>query len=420
VSAESTLDVAVVGGGIVGLATAWKLLQARPGLSCVVVEKEAEVGRHQSAHNSGVLHAGLYYRPGSLKARLAVDGIRQMVRFCQQHEVPHEVCGKIVLAADDSELPGLRRLLERGRENGLAGLAWLEPAELREIEPHAGGVAAVRVPEEGIVSYPRVCLTLAELIRGLGGEVRTGTRVIGLVQDRGAWRLTTTAGEIRARFLVNCAGLHADRVAMLAGERPAVRIVPFRGEYYRLRAGRRSLVRHLIYPVPDPAFPFLGVHLTRMVGGEVEAGPNAVLALSREGYRRSAVRPRDAVEALAFPGVWRFLARHSRMCWYELRRSMSRELFAAALRRLVPAIGAADLEPGGAGVRAQAMTADGELVNDFAFATGPRAVHLLNAPSPGATASLAIGDEIVRRWRAATGQPATEPAGPRRPVAGTA
>jgi L-2-hydroxyglutarate oxidase len=414
------VDVAIIGGGIVGLASAWKLLQARPGLSCVVVEKEAEVGRHQSGHNSGVLHAGLYYRPGSLKARLAVDGIRQMVRFCREHEVPHEVCGKIVLAADDSELPGLRRLLERGRENGLAGLAWLEPAELREIEPHAGGVAGVRVPEEGIVSYPRVCQTLAELIRGLGGEVRTGARVINLVQERAAWRLATTAGEIRTRFLVNCAGLHADRVAMLAGERPAVRIVPFRGEYYRLRAERRSLVRHLIYPVPDPAFPFLGVHLTRMVGGEVEAGPNAVLALSREGYHRNAVRPRDALEALAFPGVWRFLARHSRMCWYELRRSLSRELFAAALRRLVPAIEAADLEPGGAGVRAQAMTADGELVNDFAFADGPRAIHLLNAPSPGATASLAIGDEIVSRWRAATSEPAAEPAVARRSAAGRA
>ena len=400
-------DVAVVGAGIVGLAAAWKLLLARPGMSVVVLEKEPDVGRHQSGHNSGVLHAGLYYRPGSMKATLAVDGIRQMVRFCRAQGVPHELCGKLVIAADASELPGLRDLMDRGRQNGLQGLAWLGSDELREVEPHAAGAAAVQVPEEGIVSYPQVCSTLATLIRSLGGEILTNARVGELTREESGWRLVTERGEIAAGFLVNCAGLHADRIARLAGERPSVQVVPFRGEYYRLRAERQHLVRHLIYPVPDAAFPFLGVHLTRMIGGEVEAGPNAVLALSREGYRWRTLSLRDSAEAVAFPGLWRFLARHPRMCWYEIRRSFSRELFAAALRRLVPELEAADLEPGGAGVRAQAMTPDGQLVNDFAFANGDRAIHLLNAPSPAATASLAIGDEIVHRWRAGLGLPAS-------------
>jgi L-2-hydroxyglutarate oxidase len=409
------LDIAVIGAGIVGLAAAWKLLRAQPGISVVVLEKEPDVGRHQSGHNSGVLHAGLSYRPGSLKARLAVGGIRQMVRFCREHELPHDVCGKLVIATDASELPRLRELLDRGRQNGLQGLAWLGSDELREVEPHAAGAAALRVPEEGIVSYPQVCSTLRKLIQSVGGEILTSTRVMELGREASRWRLVTEHGEIAAGFLVNCAGLHADRIARLAGERPSVQVVPFRGEYYRLRAERQHLVRHLIYPVPDAAFPFLGVHLTRMIGGDVEAGPNAVLALSREGYRWGTLSLRDSAEVIAFPGLWRFLARHPKMCWYEIRRSFSRELFAAALRRLVPELEAADLEPGGAGVRAQAMTPDGQLVNDFVFTNGDRAIHLLNAPSPAATASLAIGDEIVDRWRASVGLPVAGPT-----LAGTA
>lgn len=387
----------VIGGGIIGLATAYKLLRAHPGRRVTVLEKERAVGRHQSGHNSGVLHAGLYYAPGSLKARLAVSGIRQMTAFCREHQIPHEICGKLVVATAAEELPRLRDLLDRGSRNGLAGLAWLEPEQFREIEPHAAGLAAVRVPEEGIVDYPRVCGVLAREIESMGGEIRLGAEVRQLVHERGGWTAGTTAGEARGDLLVNCAGLYSDRIARLAGERPAVRIVPFRGEYYTLGARASHLVRHLIYPVPDPAFPFLGVHFTRMIGGGVEAGPNAVLALAREGYRKRTISLRDTADALTFPGLWRFLRRYPGMSWREVRRSFSRELFAGALRRLVPELHTDDLTPGGAGVRAQAMLPNGELVQDFAFLDHPAALHLLNAPSPGATASLAIGDEIVRR-----------------------
>jgi L-2-hydroxyglutarate oxidase len=295
--------------------------------------------------------------------------------------------------------------LEQGRANGLAGLRWLGADELGAIEPHVRGVAGVHVPEEGIVSYPAVCQALVALIRELGGAVVTGAEVQSLKRDGPAWRVLTSVGDLRTSFLVNAAGLYADRIARLAGGRPALMIIPFRGEYYRLRPERRGLVRHLIYPVPDPAFPFLGVHLTRMIDGEVEGGPNAVLALAREGYRWDQVNGSELTEALLFPGLWRFLARHPRTCWHECRRSLSRRLFAAALARLVPELDSADLLPGGAGVRAQAMTPDGRLVNDFSFARGSQAIHLLNAPSPAATASLAIADEIVRLYRSGTGQP---------------
>jgi L-2-hydroxyglutarate oxidase LhgO len=395
-------DVMVIGGGLVGLATAYKLMLARPGLVVRVLEKEAEVGSHQSGHNSGVLHAGLYYKPGSLKARMAVDGIRQMTRFCEEHDVPHEICGKIVVATSDAELPRLRELYDRGTRNGLRGLEWLKPERIREIEPHAAGIAAVRVPEEGIADYPAVCRALRSEIEERGGHVSTGVRVTALRQSEESWVAATDGGEHEARLLVNCAGLHSDRVAAMAGERRDVRIVPFRGEYYKLRADRRFLVRNLIYPVPDPLFPFLGVHFTRLVRGGVEAGPNAVLAFAREGYRKAIVSARDTVDALGFPGVWRFLARYPTMCIAELRRSFSRELFAEALRRLVPEVRKEDLEPGGAGVRAQAVLRNGDFVQDFRFLARPRSFHVLNAPSPGATASLAIGDEIVRSWFART------------------
>ena len=389
--------IVVIGAGIVGLATAYKLLLARPGATVIVLEKESGVARHQSGHNSGVLHAGLSYAPGSFKARLAVDGIRQMVSFCQAEGIPHDRCGKLVVATDAAEVPRLRSLLERGKANGLQGLAWLSGQELEEIEPHVRGVSAVHVPEEGIVDYSQVCVALARRVQELGGSVITNAQVHALRRADRGWVALTAAGEFQAAFLVNCGGLQCDRLARMAGEEPEVRIVPFRGDYYTLAPERRQLVRHLVYPVPHPGFPFLGVHLTRRMDGRVDAGPNAVLALHRESYRKGGVRGEDALEAIGYPGVWRFAARHPAMCWTELRRSQSRHVFASALRRLVPDIVAADLHPGGCGVRAQAMTRDGVLVEDFLFLERPASLHLLNAPSPGATASLAIADVIAAR-----------------------
>jgi L-2-hydroxyglutarate oxidase len=389
--------IVIVGGGIVGLAAAYKLSRARPEARIVVLEKEAAVGRHQSGHNSGVLHAGLSYAPGSFKARLAVSGIRQMTAFCEAHGIPYEICGKLVVAPGGEELPRLRALHERGRANGLAGLAWLGPEAMREIEPHVGGVAALRVPEEGIVDFRRVCHALAAALEAAGGRVVTRAPVHAIRRMPNGWVLETPAGAFEAELLINCAGLQADRVARLAGERPALRIVPFRGEYYRLRPEREHLVRHLIYPVPDPTFPFLGVHFTRRITGGIDAGPNAVLAFAREGYRKRDVNLRDLADALGYPGLRRFLRRHPRTTWTELRRSFSRRQFARALARLVPEVSAGDFVPGGAGVRAQALLPDGSLVHDFVFLERPGALHVLNAPSPAATASLAIGDEIVRR-----------------------
>jgi len=388
-------SVAVIGGGIVGLATAWRLGQKLPEARVTVLEKEDAVGKHQSGNNSGVLHSGLYYKPGSLKARLAVSGIRQMVAFCQEHGVPHEICGKLVVATSQEELPRLEALHERGRQNGLDGLALLGQDEMREIEPHAGGLAALRVPQEGIVDYGKVCEALVAEITKPGGRVVTGAKVQKLRPASGGWVADTPKGEFACDLLVNCAGLHSDRVSQLAGERRQARIVPFRGEYYKIRQDRQHLVRNLIYPVPDPSFPFLGVHFTRLIHGGIEAGPNAVLAFAREGYRKTDVNLRDLFDALTYRGLWRFLARHPKMSWAELRRSFSKRLFSESLQRLVPEIQVADLETGGAGVRAQALTPDGELLQDFLIIARPNALHVLNAPSPGATAALAIGDYIA-------------------------
>lgn len=386
----------IVGGGIVGLATAYRLGEKFPGASIAVLEKESGVGRHQTGHNSGVLHCGLYYKPGSVKARLAVDGIRQMVAFCRENGVPHEICGKLVVAAGENEVVGLHGLEERGAANGLDGLRWLGREEMREIEPHVGGVAALRVPQEGIVDYAKVCAVLVEKLKQRGSRVVTGARVNHLRRDGAGWIAETTAGEFAADFLINCAGLHSDRVSELAGERREVRILPFRGEYYKIREDRQHLVRHLIYPVPDPQFPFLGVHFTRLIHGGIEAGPNAVLAFAREGYRKTDFNAGDLFDALSYGGFWRFLRKYPSMCWYELRRSFSRELFCRSLQRLVPEIQPADLATGGSGVRAQAIAPEGDLVQDFRLVASPNALHVLNAPSPAATASLAIGAEIVR------------------------
>jgi L-2-hydroxyglutarate oxidase len=391
------MRICIIGGGIVGLATALQLRRRQLDAEITLLEKEAGFGRHQTTHNSGVLHAGLYYKPGSLKARMAVEGIQLMTEYCRSRGIAHEICGKLVVAVDAAEVPRLRNLHERGRQNGLRGLDWLDGDAMREIEPNAAGVAALRVPQEGIVDYEGVIHAMVADARQEGAAVHADARVTALRREGLRWRVVSSAGEFAADFIVNCAGLQCDRVSALAGETRATRIVPFRGEYYKLKADRSHLVRNLIYPVPDPVFPFLGVHFTRLIHGGVEAGPNAILATAREGYRKSNVNLADVWDAVAFPGLWRFMRKHAGMCRDEIIRSFSKRQFCRSLQRLVPAITEGDLEAGGAGVRAQAMTPAGELVQDFELIERPNALHVLNAPSPAATASLAIGDEIARR-----------------------
>jgi (S)-2-hydroxyglutarate dehydrogenase len=388
------MKVAIIGGGIVGMATGYRLLERYPSLRVVLFEKEAGPGRHQSGNNSGVLHCGLYYAPGSKKARMAVQGIRRMVEFCARHDVPYEICGKVVVATREDEIQRLHALMERGAANGLQGLKLLGPEQIREIEPHAAGLAGILVPQEGIADYPAVTRAMAAEIEARAGEIRYSSEVTRL-QTGKTWRIETKSSECEADFVINCAGLHCDRVSRIAGNRDATKIVPFRGEYYKLRPERQHLVRNLIYPVPDPKFPFLGVHFTRLIHGGVEAGPNAVLAFAREGYRSTDFSFRDFVESLTFRGFWRFLLRYPSMCWEEFRRSFSKELFCRSLQRLVPEVRGGDLAPGGAGVRAQALSPKGELLQDFYFVRQRNALHVLNAPSPGATASLAIADEII-------------------------
>ncbi len=388
------MKVGIIGGGLVGLATAYRLLERVSSVQVLLLEKEEGPGRHQSGHNSGVLHAGLYYRPGSKRARLAVQGIRQMVEFCRVHGIAHEQCGKVVVATAEEERPRLQALFERGVANGLTGIRVLDREQIREIEPHAAGVAAIHVPEEGIVDYEMVSQVLARAIGERGGEIRYRSEVTRLRQGS-RWIIHTRSGDYEADFLINCSGLHCDRVSRMAGNHDPAKIVPFRGEYFKLRPERQQLVRNLIYPVPDPNFPFLGVHFTRLIHGGIEAGPNAVLALAREGYRKTDFSFRDVVETLTYRGFWRFFLRYPAMCWAELRRSLSKELFCRSLQRLVPEVRIGDLAPGGAGVRAQALSPAGQLVDDFYFVRQPRALHVLNAPSPAATASLAIGAEII-------------------------
>ncbi len=392
-------DFVIVGGGIVGLATGLRILEARPGVKLLLIEKEDSLGRHQTGHNSGVLHAGLYYKPGSLKAKLAVEGLRQMVSFCQTHKVSYERCGKIVVATEPNELPRLDKLMERGVANGLKGLRKLSAEEIREIEPHAAGLAAIHVPEEGIVDYAGVVDAMAKKLRALGGKIITGERVEGLKAAGGIWSVKTPNETYETTQVVACAGLHSDRMVSRSGMKPSAKIMPFRGEYYMIRKERQSLVRNLIYPVPDPQFPFLGVHFTRMVKGGVEAGPNAVLAMAREGYTWGDINIRDLSESLSFMGLWKFMLKYPSLCSYEIWRSISRREFCRSLQKLVPEICEQDLETGSAGVRAQAMSADGSLVEDFSFVEGPGILHVVNAPSPAATASLAIGAEITRQLR---------------------
>jgi len=387
--------ILVIGGGAVGLASAWRILQRFPGAKLTLLEKESKVAQHQTGNNSGVMHCGLAYRPGTAKARLAVRGIRQLTQFCIEKNIRHDVCGKLVVATREDQIPRLQNLFERGTANGLQCLEILDPPRMKEFEPHVGGIAALRVPEEGITDYPAVCETLAREIESLGGTVVCGAGVTSLTQRGAEWIAQTPKGEYVSDSIVTCAGLQADRVARLAGEHPQVRIVPFRGDYFKLKPGREHLVRNLIYPVADPKFPFLGVHFTRMIAGGIEAGPNAVLSLKREGYTRTAFNLTDAVDAVTFPGLWRFIGKHFSMCMSELERAFSKQRFCASLQTLVPDLQPDDILEAGAGVRAQAMKPDGTLVEDFDIIARPRAVHVLNAPSPAATACLAIGEEVA-------------------------
>ncbi|TXS41272.1 L-2-hydroxyglutarate oxidase [Streptomyces sp. uw30] len=386
-------DVLVVGGGIVGLATAYAITRAAPGTRVTVLEKEQGPARHQTGRNSGVIHSGIYYRPGSLKAQYAVSGAAEMVKFCAEYGIAHAVTGKLIVATEREELPRLHALIQRGRENGIP-VRELRAGQIEEYEPQVRGLAAIHVGTTGVCDFVGVARQLAE---GSGAEIRYGARVerVDRRADLGVAVRTAGGDVVRGRVLVNCAGLYCDEVARMTGDEPEVRIVPFRGEYYSL--ARPELVRGLVYPVPDPAFPFLGVHLTRGIDGGVHIGPNAVPALAREGYGWGVVRPREVGATVAWPGVWRMARRHWRYGVGELRRSVSKGAFTVAVRRLLPAVTADDLVPAAAGVRAQAVLRDGGLVDDFLIREGARAVHVLNAPSPAATASLPIGREVARR-----------------------
>ena len=399
-----TYDIAVIGGGIVGLSCAMQATEKFPRLRVIVLEKEPGVARHQTGHNSGVIHSGVYYKAGSLKARLCVAGAREMVEFCSRHGIPHKVCGKLIVASNSQESAQLDELLVRGVANGLEGLRLLERQAMLDIEPHVGGVRALHVPSTGITDFAAVASKYAEIAVGRGAEVKTSAGVVGF--DRysgvksdaagGAVVVRTRAGDFSARYVVNCAGLYSDRVARIAGDDPGMMIVPFRGEYYDLAAARGELVRGLIYPVPDPRYPFLGVHFTRRIHGNVDAGPNAVLAFRREGYRWRDFDLGEALEVLRDAGFRAMARREWRNGLAEFRRSLRKREFVRSCQRLVPAVRMEDMTPGGSGVRAQAVGADGALVDDFRFVGRERFLHVLNVPSPAATASLPIGREILK------------------------
>jgi L-2-hydroxyglutarate oxidase len=389
-------DFVVIGGGIVGLSTARALLERHPGARLLILEKEEGWARHQTGHNSGVIHSGVYYKPGSYKARFCREGARMLVEFCRERAIEYEICGKVIVATGAGELPLLESLYERGLKNDLE-VEKIGPEQLVEIEPHASGLAAIRVPSTGIVDFKKVAEAFAALVEEKGGVLRTGTAVESISETGRAVVVRTNAGFFRARTLVNCAGLHSDRVARLCGVDAGVKIVPFRGEYYELKPEKRYLVKNLIYPVPNPDFPFLGVHFTRSIEGIVEAGPNAVLGLAREGYRKTDFDFGDFVEEITYPALWRLAKRNWRTGMGEIYRSFSKKAFVRGLKRLVPEVEEEDVVPISAGVRAQALKDDGAMVDDFLIVEGRNSVHVLNAPSPAATASIPIGNEIARR-----------------------
>jgi L-2-hydroxyglutarate oxidase len=400
---NSPYDIAVIGGGIVGMSFAMQAAEAFPHARIAVLEKENGLAQHQTGHNSGVIHSGVYYKAGSLKARLCVAGAREMVEFCAQHGIPYEVCGKLIVATNEREAARLDDLRARGEANGLTGLQLLDGAAMREIEPHVAGVRALKVPATGITDYSLVTAKYAEIAKARGVEVNTGAGVTGFANTRNEVIVKTSAGEFAARYVVNCAGLYSDRVAQLAGHDPEMMLIPFRGEYYDLAPARTNLVRSLIYPVPDPAYPFLGVHFTRRIHGNVDAGPNAVLAFRREGYRRTDFDLGETMQVFEYPGFRTMARLHWRNGLSEMRRSWSNREFVRSCQRLVPEVRMEDMTAGGSGVRAQAVAPDGTLVDDFRFLSRERFLHVLNVPSPAATASLPIGREIVAMVRKARG-----------------
>ncbi len=393
----SDVDVIVIGGGIVGCATALRLLQNRPGTRLVLLEKEVSLAQHQSGHNSGVIHSGLYYKPGSLKARNCREGYVQLLAFCSAENIRHEICGKIVVATSVGEKSRLEELYRRGTANGLQGLRWLESQEIRTIEPHCSGIAGLLVPETGIVDYGAVTRKYGEKIRDLGGELNFGDEVVDIRTKPSRVKVVTKLGSWTARVAIVCAGLQSDRLARKTEPDLPLRILPFRGEYYKLKQSAQYLVNHLIYPVPDPAFPFLGAHFTRLIGGGIACGPNAVLAFGREAYHKSHFNLRDTWEVLTWPGFRKVVGKYWRTGVSEFHRSISKQAFVKALQRLVPEIRADHLEPGGAGIRAQACDQNGSLLDDFNIRGCERIIHVCNAPSPAATASLAIGAAVARR-----------------------
>jgi len=389
------VDVVIIGGGIVGLATALDVAQRYPQRKLVVLEKEDRLAAHQTGHNSGVIHSGIYYKPGSLKAQTCVSGAKDLIAFCDRHDLPYERCGKVVVATAAEELPRLEELFRRGTANGVEGMEMIGRERLREIEPHATGIKALYVPTTGIIDFPRVAQVYARLVQETGGEIFLGYEVQRIARTDDGLVVETSRGEVHGKFLINCGGLFCDRLARMAGARPDLQIIPFRGEYYTIAPQRRSLVKNLIYPVPDPALPFLGVHFTRTVDGSVEAGPNAVLAFARQGYKKTDFNLQDTRETLTFPGFWGMARKYWQTGIGEMYRSFSKQAFLKALQRLLPELTESDLHPGGSGVRAQAISTTGALVDDFAISVTDNTLHVLNAPSPGATASLAIGKLIV-------------------------
>ncbi|PTM57563.1 L-2-hydroxyglutarate oxidase [Desmospora activa] len=390
------IDFTIIGGGIVGLSVGYALQAKFPQAKLMILEKEAALAMHQTGRNSGVIHSGIYYKPGSYKARFAKAGSRSMRAFCQEHGVEVDICGKVIVATMPEQLPLLDNLLERGRQNGL-DLKKLTPEELKEREPHVQGLAAIDVPMAGIVDYKQVAAKLAEKIEERGGEIRLHTMVQAIAETVDGVTIETNRGTIHSRFMINCAGLHSDRIAKMAGYPLKMKIVPFRGEYYKLKPEKRDLVKHLIYPVPNPKFPFLGVHFTRMIDGEVDAGPNAVLSLKREGYKKTDIDWRDMAEVFAYKGFWKIARNYMRVGMEEMIRSVSKKKFVASLQELIPEVKEDDLVPGPSGVRAQALTVDGTLVDDFHLVFGKNSLHVCNAPSPAATASLEIGKEVAAK-----------------------
>ena len=394
-SGDSPLDIAIVGGGIVGLATALTLAQRRRGAGIAVLEKEPDVAQHQTGHNSGVIHSGIYYRPGSLRARMAVAGSERMVAFCAEHGIPYDRCGKVIVATEAGQIPALEELARRGAANGVPGARLVGPDELRELEPHATGVRALHVPSAGIVNYSLVAQKYRELFEKTGGQVRTGAEVLGIAAEPNGLRLETAQGDVRSKHVITCGGLFADRVSMSAGHAPQMKIAPFRGEYAALVPEKRYLVRNMIYPVANPAFPFLGVHFTRRIDGAIEVGPNAVFAFKRQGYRWRDVSVGDTLDILGYAGFWRMAARYWRTGIGEMYRSLHKPAMVRELQKLVPDVRSQDLVRAGAGVRAQALDRQGKLIEDFHIVREPRIIHVLNAPSPAATASLSIGAAVA-------------------------